>query len=56
MTDVEEMLARLERIQFLTAKLAKAHGDAISALELSESIRREIESLKAAIKPYPLVH
>jgi hypothetical protein len=52
MTDADEVLARLERIRFLTGQLAKAQGDTLAALELTDKIWREIEAAKAAVKPF----
>jgi hypothetical protein len=52
MNDVDAVLARLERIQTLTAQLAKAKDDAVAAQALAEKIRCEIEFAKAAVRPF----
>ena len=50
-SDAEQMLARLERIQTLIDQLAKARGDFAEQQDLSERLRREIEAIRARLRP-----
>jgi len=47
----DELTRRLDRIQKLTAELAKVRGDAIEQQALAERIFLEILAAKAAVKP-----
>ena len=49
----DELTRRLDRIQQLTAELAKVQNDALEQQALAERIRREILAAKAAVKPMP---
>jgi hypothetical protein len=46
-----ELAARLDRIQKLTADLAKVRDDAVEQQALSEKIHREIEAARRALEP-----
>lgn len=46
-----ELTHRLDRIQELSAQLAKVRDDAVEQLALAEQISREILAAKAVLKP-----
>lgn len=48
---VDELTRRLDRIQQLTAQLAKVRDDAIEQQALAERISLEILAAKEAVKP-----
>jgi hypothetical protein len=48
--EATELAERLDRIQKLTAKLAKCQQDAIEQQALCEKIAREIRAAKASLK------
>jgi hypothetical protein len=48
---IDELARRLDRIQQLTADLAKVRDDAIEQQAIAERIHREILAAKEAIKP-----
>lgn len=47
--DIDQLIARLDRIQELTEQLAKAQGDIAEQQDISERIRREIMTVKATL-------
>jgi hypothetical protein len=48
--DVDDLAARLDRIQVLTEQLAKMRGDAVEQLHLAARIYREIEAARLALR------
>jgi hypothetical protein len=50
--DVEQAIARLDRIQRLTDSLAKARGDFAEQQDLAERIRRELDTAREALAPF----
>lgn len=51
--DVNELIARLDRIQQLTEELAKLRGDAVEQVDLAARIYREIEAARLALESPP---
>jgi hypothetical protein len=49
----DELSRRLDRIQQLTAQLAKVRDDAIEQQILADRISREILAAREALKPMP---
>jgi hypothetical protein len=49
----EELLARLARIQQLTAELIRAQNSAQEQRELARKIEREIAEARLALRPVP---
>jgi|GraSoiStandDraft_17_1057272.scaffolds.fasta_scaffold1635409_1 hypothetical protein len=50
--DVDQALARLDRIQQLTDALAKARGDFAEQQDIAERIRRELSLAREALGPF----
>jgi predicted transcriptional regulator len=51
--DLDELIARLDRIQQLTEELAKVRGDTVEQVDLAARIYREIEAARLALKAPP---
>lgn len=51
--DLNELIARLDRIQQLTEELAKVRGDTVEQVDLAARIYREIEAARLALKAPP---
>lgn len=51
--DLDELIARLDRIQELTEQLAKVRGDTVEQVDLAARIAREIEAARLALKAPP---
>ena len=51
--DLNELIARLDRIQQLTEELAKVRGDTVEQVDLAARIYREIEAVRLALKAPP---
>ena len=47
----DELTRRLDRIQELSAQLAKVRDDAVEKQALAERISREVSAAKAALEP-----
>jgi hypothetical protein len=48
--DAQDLAARLDRIQKLTADLAKVQGDLVEQQAISERITREIQAVRIALR------
>jgi hypothetical protein len=48
--NVDEVAARLDRIQVLIDQLAKVRGDPLEQLDLASRINREIEAARLALQ------
>ena len=51
--DLDDLNARLDRIQQLTEELAKVRGDTVEQVDLAARIYREIEAARLAVKAPP---
>jgi len=51
-SDVEQAVARLDRIQQLAEALAKARGDFAEQQEIAERLAREIAEARRALSPF----
>ena len=51
--DLNELIARLDRIQQLTEELAKVRGDTVEQVDLAARIYRESEAARLALKAPP---
>ena len=49
--DIEQTIARLDRIQRLTDDLAKVQGDFIQQRAIAERLRREVAAARRALEP-----
>jgi hypothetical protein len=50
--DVQQAVARLDRIQQLAEALAKARGDFAEQQEIAERLAREIAETRRALSPF----
>ena len=55
-SDVEQAVARLDRIQQLADALAKARGDFAEQQEIAERLAREIAETRRALSPFIQTH
>ena len=50
--DIDQTIARLDRIQRLTDDLARVQGDFIQQRAIAERLRREVAAARRALEPF----